>query len=223
MIKLNYKILGESISVEGATSLVLSDHSQFARLVEQFYMYEEESENLKLCDVTYKPLKNADIMLITDILGLDVNSASILKLVYTDLEQQISQKPELRTEIETKLQDVTDLINKEVLDFELDLDSKDTTLQNKFKAMDIRIEVYSNTIFERVFEIIKVFKYLTKKKLMVLINLATYLTTEEMKSICEYATLQHVDFLMLDTKEFQGVKNQYILDEDYILFRRNMV
>ena len=223
MIKLNFKMLDEPIPIEGATSFVLHDHTQFARLIEQFYYYEEESENLKLCDATYKPLKKADIMLITDILGLDVNSASVLKLVYTDLELQISQKPELKTEIEAKLQEVTDLINREILDFELDLDSKDTTLQNKFKAMDIRIEIYSETIFDRVFEIIKVFKYLTKKKLMVLINLATYLTTEEMKSICEYATLQHVDFLMLDTKEFQGVKNQYILDEDYVLLKRNMV
>ena len=223
MIKLNFKILDEPIPIEGATSLVLYDHTQFARLIEQLYSYEEESEALKLCDAAYKPLKETDIMLITDILGLDVNSASVLKLVYTDLELQISQKPEVKTEIEAKLQEVTNLINKEILDFELDLESKDTTLQDKFKAMGIRIEICSETIFDRVFEIIKVFKYLTKKKLMVLINLATYLTSEEMKSICEYATLQCVDFLMLDTKEFQGVKNQYILDEDYVLLKRNMI
>ena len=223
MIKLNFKLLDNPIPIEGATSLVLYDHTQFARLIEQFYSYEEESEALKLCDAAYKPLKKVDIMLITDILGLDVNSASVLKLVYADLELQISQKPEVKTEIEVKLQEATNLINKEVLDFELDLESKDTTLQDKFKAMGIRVEICSETIFDRVFEIIKVFKYLTKKKLMVLINLATYLTAEEMKSICEYATLQHVDFLMLDTKEFQGVKNQYILDEGYVLLKRKMV
>ena len=201
-------MLDEPIPIEGATSFVLHNHTQFARLVEQFYYYTEESEFLKLCDAAYKPLKEADIMLITDVLGLDVNSASVLKQVYTDLELQISQRPEVKTEIELKLQEVTSLINKEILDFELDLESKDTTLHDKFKAMGIRIEICSETIFERVFEIIKVFKYLTRKKLMVLINLATYLTTEEMKSICEYATLQHIDFLMLDTKEFRGVKNR---------------
>jgi CRISPR-associated protein Csn2 len=216
-------MLDEPIPIEGATSLVLYDHTQFARLIEQFYDYSEVSETLKLCDASYKPLKETDIMLITDILGLDVNSASVLKQVYADLEMQISLRPEVKTEIELKLQDVTNLINKEILDFELDLESKDTTLQDKFKAMGIRVEICSETIFDRVFEIIKVFKYLTKKKLMVLINLATYLTSEEMKSICEYATLQRIDFLMLDTKEFQGVKNQYILDEDYVLLQRNMI
>ena len=216
-------MLDEPLTVDGATSLILRNRNVFATLVEKFYQYNAENLELKVFDTKYKPLKEADLMVITDVLGYDPNSAAVLKSIYSDLEIQISEKPEIKTEIEAKLQEVTDLINKEILDFEIDLESTDTTLQDKFKAMGIRVEICTDTIFERTFEIIQVFKYLTKKKLMVLVNLATYLTTEEMSRICEYANLSNVDFLMIDTNEFEGVKNQYILDEDYVLLRRNMV
>jgi len=223
MISINFDMLDEPLTVDGATSLILRNRNVFATLVEKFYQYNAENLELKVFDTKYKPLKEADLMVITDVLGYDPNSAAVLKSIYSDLEIQISEKPEIKTEIEAKLQEVTDLINKEILDFEIDLESTDTTLQDKFKAMGIRVEICTDTIFERTFEIIQVFKYLTKKKLMVLVNLATYLTTEEMSRICEYANLSNVDFLMIDTNEFEGVKNQYILDEDYVLLRRNMV
>jgi len=219
MIAINFDMLDEPLAVNGATSFVLKDHTIFAKLVERFYQYDEESAELKVFDPKYRPLKEAELMVITDILGYDPNSASVLKSIYNDLELQISEKPEVKTMLESKLQEVTDLINREILDFEIDLESSDTTLQDKFKAMGIRVEICTDTIFERIFEIIQVYKYLTRKKLMVFVNLATYLTTDEMKNICEYANLSNIDFLMIDTSEFKGIKNQYILDKDYVLLK----
>jgi len=216
-------MLDEPLTINGATSLVLTDHNVFAKLVEQFYQYNGENSGLRVFDAKYKLLKEADLMIITDILGYDPNSVSVLKSIYNDLELQISEKPEVRTKIEAKLQEVTDLINREILDFEIDLESNNTTLKDKFKAMGIRVEICTDTVFERIFEIIQIFKYLTKKKLMVLINLATYLTADEMRSICEYANLSNIDFLMIDTNEFRGVKNQYVLDEDYVLLKQKML
>lgn len=216
-MNLNFNMLDDPISLGSLTSLVVSSRQVFAKLVQNFYHYTVDSTDLKLFDDRYKPLKMDELMIITDILGYDVNSAATLKLIYKDLEEQISENPEVKTKIENLLGEVTTLINKEVLHFEIDLESDEITLVEAFKALGIQVEIKSDTIFERVLEVIQVFKYLTKRKLLMFVNLGTYLTSAELLSLEEYVILQNIQVLLIDNAEFSGVKKQYIIDEDYVL------
>ncbi|WP_444811512.1 type II-A CRISPR-associated protein Csn2, partial [Streptococcus canis] len=50
-------------------------------------------------------------------------------------------------------------------------------------------ETQSDTIFEKCLEILQVFKYLSKKKLLIFINCGSYLTKEELLKIREYIDL----------------------------------
>lgn len=209
-------MLDEPVAIKGLTSFVIQDSQLFANFVQNLYQYSEESEDLKIFDKNYKSLKNADLIIITDILGHDVNNPSVLTQIYQDLEIQISIEPENKTQIEQLLGEIATLINKEILDFEIDLESEQLNLTGLLKAMKIKIEIQTDTIFERVLEIVQVFKYLTKKRLLVLVNIGTYLSKREIESLEEYVELHNTPVLTVERYPFAGLKKQVILDEDFV-------
>ena len=171
---------------------------------------------MRIFDKKQKSLKAAELMLVTDILGYELNSPSMLKLIYNDLEQQLNEKPEVKSMIDKLSATISELINYELLEYELDLESDEITMIELFKSLGIKIETKSDTIFEKMIEIIQVFKNLTKKRLLVFVNSCSYLTKEELVELNQYASLYGVDTLYLEPRKVEGMK-QYILDEDYFL------
>lgn len=71
-------------------------------------------------------------------------------------------------------------------------------------------------------EILQVYKYLSKKKLLVLINICSYLTKTEVVEIMEYISLNNVEVLIVEPRRVDGCI-QYILDEDYFLNTEDLV
>ncbi|MCL2050973.1 MAG: type II-A CRISPR-associated protein Csn2 [Lachnospiraceae bacterium] len=220
---LNFEMLDKPIRVFGMTSFVIQSRTVFAKLIQNLYQYTEETKELKLFDDDYKQLKKDELLVLTDMLGYDINSVSVLKLLYKDLEQQISLEPEIKMEIEDAINMAMNLINKEFLHFELDLESDKVEINSFFKAMNMRIHVESSTIFERALDILRVFKYLAKKKLLVFVNLSTYLSRSEVEALAEQVELLNISVLMLDNAPFEAKINQIIMDEDYVLLPNIMV
>lgn len=214
-MKFNFPILDEPIELGKSTILAIEDVQVFAQLVKNFYQYEEDGE-LKLFDEKLKSLKTSELMLVTDILGYDVNAPSLMKLVHADLENQFNEKPEVKSMVEKLANTITELIAYECLENELDLEYDEITILELIKALGVKVETRSDTIFEKIFEILQVYKYLSKKKLLVFINSLSYFQKEEIALILEYIHLSHMTVLFLEPHQVDGF-SQYILDEDYFL------
>lgn len=220
-MNLNFSQLDEPIPIGSSTMVVVEDVRIFATIVRDLYNFDESSE-LKLYDQQFKSLKASDLLVITDILGFDVNAKPVLKLIYQDLEIQLNEKPEVKSMIDKLTATISELIGYELLDHELDLEQDEITVQELFKALGVQIETSSDTIFEKVFEILQIFKYLSKKKMLVFVNVASYLTLEELQSIQEFSELQDLKIIFLERYKTPGFP-QYILDTDYFLCPENMV
>ncbi|WP_057491070.1 type II-A CRISPR-associated protein Csn2 [Streptococcus orisasini] len=218
-MKLNFPILDEPIELEKSTILVIEDVQVFAQLVKNFYQYEEDSE-LKLFDDKLKSLKVSELMLVTDILGYDVNAPSLLKLVHADLESQFNEKPEVKSMLDKLANTITELIAYECLENELDLEYDEITILELIKALGVKIETQSDTIFEKMFEILQIYKYLSKKKILVFLNSLSYFQKEEIAQILEYIHLSNMTVLFLEPHQIDGF-SQYILDRDYFLITKN--
>lgn len=214
-MNINFPLLENPIEILDGTILVIEDVKLFAGVVRHFYQYEEESV-LKLFDANYMPLRKTELLLITDILGFDINSKSVLKLIYSDLEQQLNDKPEVKSMIDKLLATISELIGYELVEHELDLENDDITILELFNALGIKVETKSDTIFEKMIEIIQIYKYLSKKKLLVFINICSYLTEEETLEIINYMKLNQIFALLIEPRKVSGC-HQYILDEDYFL------
>ncbi|MGT2949244.1 type II-A CRISPR-associated protein Csn2 [Streptococcus devriesei] len=218
-MKLNFPILDEPIELGKSTILVIEDVQVFAQLVRNFYQYEEDND-LKLFDEKLKSLKASELMLVTDILGYDVNAPSLLKLVHADLENQFNEKPEVKSMIDKLVNTITGLIAYECLENELDLEYDEITILELIKALGVKIETKSDTIFDKMFEILQVYKYLSKKKILVFFNSLSYFQKEEIVQILEYIHLSNMTVLFLEPNKIDGF-SQYILDEDYFLIAEN--
>ena len=107
-MKINFPILDEAITITNATFLVLEDQQVFSGLVKQFYQYNVDSD-LKLFDSRLTALKDSELLVITDILGYNLNSTSMLKLIHADLENQLNEKPEVKSMIEKLVVTITEL------------------------------------------------------------------------------------------------------------------
>lgn len=222
-INLNFDFLDSPITLKNLTSLVIENTQVFTQVVQAIQNYSGSAGFIKIYNDDFRDLKENELVKITDVLGFELNSAAILKTMYQDIETQINDKPESKSEIEFYLNKATKIIEDELLEFELDVESDEIQIQEALKVLGVKIEVMTDTIFERLFEIIQVFKYLKNKKLLILINVGVYLLETEMAQLSEYITLQNMDVLMVDHTRLGGIKEQFVLDEDYILMHENVV
>lgn len=220
-MKLNFPLLDEAISLNGPVILTVEDTQVFAKLVKDLYQYSEESE-VKFFDTDFKSVKESELMIVTDIIGYDINSAPILKLVHADLEAQLNDQPEVKSIIEKLANSITELISYECLESELDLEYDEITILELIKALGVKIETQSDTIFEKCFEILQIFRYLTKKKLLIFVNSLSYFTSDEIGKIEEFINLSQLRVLFLEPRRVIN-RTQYILDEDYFLLAEKVV
>ena len=218
-MKINFSLLGEPMEVNQGTVLVIEDVSVFAQLVKEFYQYDEQS-NLTIFDSKIRSIRSSELLLITDILGYDINTSQVLKLLHTDIVNQLNDKPEVRSEIDSLVSLITDIIMAECLENELDIEYDEITLLELVKVLGIRIETKSCTVFEKIFEILQTFKYLVKKKILVFVNSLSYFSKDEIYQILEYIKLLQADVLFLEPRQIKGIQ-QFILDKDYILMPYN--
>lgn len=224
MHSFNFDFLDEPIKLDGLVSFTIENRDVFTKVIQALYQYAgEEHDYLKIYDHNFKSLKAGELMIVNDILGFDINSPATLRLIYQDIENQISQDPAVKSEIERLLNAATLVIQNELLEFDIDLVSDEIEISEALKILGVKVEVEADTIFERLFEIIQVFKYLKSKKLMVLVNTGVYLSAEEMSALEEYVSLQQMDLLMLDAARVDGLNSRWILDSDYVLMYENMV
>ena len=220
-MKLNFPLLDEPLTVEKATIFVVEDTTVFSRLVRNLYQYQDGSE-LKIFDEQYKSIKDSELMVVTDILGYDINAAPILKLIHADLENQLNEKTEVKSIIEKLANSITELISYECLESELDLEYDEITVLELIKALGVKIETLSDTIFDKIFEILQVYQFLNKKRFLVFINVLSYLTVDEIQKTREYIELSNMDVLFLEPRNRKDFP-QYVLDKDYFLLSENMV
>ena len=220
-MKINFPLLDEAITITNATFLVLEDQQVFSNLVKQFYQYNSDSD-LKIFDSRLTALKDSELLVITDILGYNLNSSSMLKLIHSDLENQLNEKPEVKSMIEKLVVTITELLAYECLENELDLEYDEITILELIEALGVKIETMSDTIFEKCMEIVQIFKYLSKKRLLVFINIGAYLSEIEIESIIEYICLNKLSVLFLEPRQVYNFP-QFVLDKDYFLNAENML
>ena len=213
--------MDEPLAIENATFLVLEDQFTFSTIVKQFYQYSDEGE-LKLFDTRLKALKESELLVITDVLGYNLNSPAMLKLIHADLENQLNDKPEVKSMIEKLVATITELLAFECLENELDLEYDEITILELIDALGVKVETLSDTPFEKMLEIVQVFKYLSKKKLLVFINTTAYLSKDELVNMIEYIQLNQLRVLFVEPRKVYDFP-QYVLDQDYFLNPENMV
>lgn len=221
MIKLMTNYFDEPINIDKMTILVIENTKAFAEITQNIYFYEEDELDLKIFTEKQNNLKKTEILTIIDIIGLNLNSTSFLKSIYSDLETQIKNNVETRSELEKIFINIEDILKDEIVDFDLNLNIESLNFQALFKAMGIKIVDGENSIYKKLLDIIEIVSYINKKKLTVFINSLSYLTEVEIEELERYISLNCLDVLFLEPRKISSLIN-YFCDNDYVMFK-NMI
>lgn len=216
-MNLNFELLDKSIPLNKGTILTLEDPNVFSRIAQNIFEYQEDG-NLKIYGKNYEAIKESQLMIVTDIMNYTFNSPTMLKSIYSDLEAQINDNPQLKSEIEKISLKLSEILSKELLNHELNLSYTDLTIYNFLKMYEVKIQTRYVTLFDKCLELIQIYKYLTKKKLLIFINICSYFSKKEMKELLDFISLLNTNVLFIEPKKVYEFK-QYILDEDYFLFK----
>lgn len=216
-IRLNLPIFDESIGIKGFTLLVVENRSVLTQLVQWLYCYDESSD-LKLYDSKIQSLKNSEIMVISDLLGFTINSSAVVKAIQTDLLDQFNDNIALKNELEQVLVRATNLVGSQCIENERNLTYTELSVEKIISALDVRVDTVANTLFEQMFEILQIFRYLVKKKLLIFVNVASYFKEEEIDVIKEFIELNQINVLFIEPRRVFSYA-QFVLDQDFIMLR----
>ena len=155
--------------------------------------------------------------LIIDPFLLDFHNRQIQKKLYVEL-----QKLAVGSEFYLQTQELKSQIQKYFIDLEYasgyDLEIADEIdLPAIFKAVGIQLDSGNEeTLFERIAAYIKIMAELLKKKLIILVNSRSYLTSNQIDQIAELCMYSEVALLLIENvqRDFSKKRNYCIIDCD---------
>ena len=134
----------------------------------------------------------------------------------------MNEVPEVKSAIEHLAANISVIIAEQLVESELMLTYDEITVLELIKALGVKIDDSSISHFDKLLDILKLFKYLSKKKLLIFVNVASYFSTEELGMIFEQIQLLQLEVWFLEPRKIEGLR-QYCLDQDYVLMLENMV
>lgn len=216
-IRLNVPILDESIPIEGFTLFIIENREVLSHLVQMIYTYDEGSQ-LKLYDSELRTIKSSELIVISDLLGFSINSPAVVKAVQLDVLDQLNENIEQKNKLNLLLTQITSIVGSQCIESELNLTYNELKIEKVISALEVRVDTLSNTLFEQLFEVLQIFKYHVKKKLLIFINVASYFSEKELDAIKEFIELNQINVLFIEPRSVYNYP-QYTLDEDFIIIK----
>ncbi len=201
-----------------AVEWIIESPASFSKYVRDLYEIMQDNEGkftLSDEDEIIDFQKYAE--LIIDPFWLDFHNRQIQKKLYAEL-----QNLAVGSEFYLQTQELKSQIQKYFIDLEYasgyDLEIADEIdLPAIFKAVGIQLDGGNEeTLFERIAIYIKIMAELLKKKLVILVNSRSYLTSDQIDQIAELCMYSEVALLLIENvqRDFSKKRNYCIIDCD---------
>ena len=201
-----------------AVEWIIESPASFSKYVRDLYEIMQDNEGkftLSDEDEIIDFQKYAE--LIIDPFLLDFHNRQIQKKIYAEL-----QNLAVGSEFYLQTQELKSQIQKYFIDLEYasgyDLEIADEIdLPAIFKAVGIQLDGGNEeTLFERIAIYIKIMAELMKKKLVILVNSRSYLTSDQIDQIAELCMYSEVGLLLIENvqRDFSKKRNYCIIDCD---------
>lgn len=159
--------------------------------------------------------KNVEV--IVNPFTLNVNDKKILSKLYSELavlaagEAMYLDTQQIKHNIQNYFFELEQLSS-----FVLESDSEiDVTAI--LKAIGVKIEHTATDFFENMISYIKLVTELLGKKIIVMVNIRSYITDKQLEELWKTAVYCEVSLILIENKQwdFSNTKNRYIIDKDY--------
>lgn len=156
------------------------------------------------------------VEMIVNPLTVDVNEKKILNKVYSELANLANGE-----EMYLRTREVLGLLHQYFGELEYHYTNTVTVedefdLQGLLKALGVKVEVASGDYFEKLIQYIKLLNDVLNKKLVILVNIRSYLSLEKVAQLVEFAKYNEINLLLIESmqREFTDVTKKFIIDAD---------
>ncbi|OFI50372.1 type II-A CRISPR-associated protein Csn2 [Floricoccus tropicus] len=215
LTNLNYIYFDEKINIDSWTILSIENTKVFAKFIENIKYYDYQ-QDLKLFDKNYNAVKSSKILVINDILNFELNNVGVLKTIYSDIDRQIKDNLELRNKIHQLKNEISNLLIDEIIEYPLDLSFDEITNIELIKSLGVKINESSTSLYEKLIDILNLYKFLPNKELLILTNVSCYFSKDEMEELRRHSSLLGGKVLLVEPRKVYGFP-QYMLDDDFYM------
>lgn len=218
-MKLAYVDLGRPIELDcnRATEWVIESPELFVQYTQMLYQQMEGaegefilSENDEILDFP----KQAEIIL--NPFGLDFNDRRIQKKLYSELQKAAyGENAFLDTQkIEAELKNYIYQLEY-ISGYDISV-NEELDLTGIFKALDVQMDEPELDFCERLVQYMKIMAELLGKKLMIFVNIRSYINEEQLKGVMETAIHNELALLFIENiqRDFSNDRRYYIIDKD---------
>lgn len=201
----------------GGCEWIIESPELFSRYVMELYAQVEGEEGSFALSENEKEIDISKYLeMIVNPISVNINDKKILNKLYSELlkiafgEDMYQETLELQSKLQNYF-----LQLEQLCPYMLE-DSAEVDMSAVFKAMGIKLESYANNFFENINQYIKVQAELMGKRIVVLVNVRSYISECQMRQLIETAQYNEINLLFVENsqKVFSGEIQRYIIDCD---------
>lgn len=174
-----------------------------------------DSNEIFLLDESENELNmSKEMYMAFDLFNIDYNSKKIINRIYEIISDNISKNQDYEIEnMTTKLRNyIIQEINELPFEFEM---KSELDIPEILKLYNLKIDSSNyTTILERVELLIDIISTLNISKILLLPNLKTYLTDNELVELYKYSLYNNVKLLLIERNDINKLKYEKILSID---------
>ena len=158
--------------------------------------------------------KNVEIII--NPFQLDINQKRVINRLYQNLNNIVQEKG-YYIKLNELSAEITGLLTEIEYDADISLEySMNIEAVQIFKMMDVKIEMEGKTLLEKLIEYIKILSELLQYKLVIFVNIKSYLNEEELRLLYQAAHYAKIHVLLIESCERKTIlnENRIIIDND---------
>lgn len=196
---------------------VIESPSRFSKVIQELLTQVDGTDgNFVLSEKEKEYDISKCVEVIVNPFAVNINDKKILNRLYSELSE-LAYGETLYLETQKMLSDLQNYFLKVEQEsfYVLGLDETiDVSLL--WKLLGVKFESYAEDFFETIIQYIKVISMIMKRKLVIFVNLCSYLTEIQVKQLLETANYEEISILFIENTEriFSNEFVKYIIDSD---------
>lgn len=185
---------------------------------EQCNGYTEEDNNIVIMEEAKRIKISQSIYLLIDVFNIEFNTKKVINKIYSVLLNNIKNRQD--NELENLMLKLRNYLIEEIneIPFEFNMNSEMETV-DILKAFDIKIDTSCyTTIVEKVEFIINIISNLKIADILVIPNLKSYLSEDELIEIYKYSIYNNVKLLIVENSKAKKIlkyEQKNVIDENF--------
>lgn len=181
---------------------------------------QEECAREVAVEINNSLLKPKDIVCVSDFINFDSANKNILSKIYKYLDNDISTQIEKRLKFEGILCDFKQKFMQLLNDINMNFDfAEEVDLKDVFAMLKIKPMIQNEfCILEKLLQYVDICSELKLIKLLVLVNLKSYLSKEELLSFYKHCLYKNINLIILESIHSENIlqyEKKVLIDSDY--------